>query len=244
MFLNSTTKGAAMDTIHLLMQFGLTHQEAKLYISLYHGGQATGYELAKASGVSRSNAYAGLSSLVEKGGAWVVDGKPVCYQAVPPEEFCGNVIRGLQRTKEELARELPNMEPEEEGYLTIRGERNIRDKIENMIRATQKHIYLSMRTGLLEEFLPSLRELAGKGAKVVLICEREVDLAGAIVYRNPEQAEAIRVICDTRSALTGSLDDSPGCSCLHSNKENLVHLLRDSMSNEIKVIKITGGNAK
>lgn len=231
-----------MDTIHLLIQFGLTHQEAKLYISLYLGGPATGYELAKASGVSRSNAYAGLSSLAEKGGAWIVDGKPVCYQAVPPEEFCGNVIRSLEKAKQRLQAELPELEPEEEGYLTIRGEKNIRDKIENLIRSTKRHIYLSMRASLLEDFLPSLRLLLEQGSKVVLITDHTPVLAGAVIYLNPEQSDAIRIISDTRSALTGSLDASPGCSCLHSRKENLVHLLRDSMSNEIKVIKITGGS--
>lgn len=230
-----------MDAVHLLIQFGLTHQEAKLYISLYLGGPATGYELAKASGVSRSNAYAGLSSLVEKGGAWLVDGKPVCYQAVPLEEFCGNVIHGLEKARDVLQTELPRSETEEEGYLTIRGEKNIRDKIENLVRGTQRHIYLSMRASLLEDFLPALHMLIEQGGKVVLITNRAPSLTGATIYLNPEQSDAIRIISDTRSALTGSLDATPGCSCLYSKKENLVHLLRDSMSNEIKVIKITGG---
>lgn len=231
-----------MDTEHMLIQFGLTHQEARIYIHLHSCGKATGYELAKETGISRSNAYAGLSSLVEKGGAWLIDGKPACYQAVPVREFCENIIRGLEATGKLLEQQLPASAEPEEGYFTIKGEKNIRDKIETMILHTQTHIYLSMRMHTLASYLPMLSEAAASGKKVVVISDGVVEDEKIIVHRNPKQPDAIRVISDTVAALTGSLDEAPGCSCLYSRKKNLVSLLRDSMRNEIQLIQITGGN--
>lgn len=57
-----------METILALRKFGFTQQESLLYVTLLRHGAMTGYEAAKAAGISRSNAYAALSSLVEKGG--------------------------------------------------------------------------------------------------------------------------------------------------------------------------------
>lgn len=57
-----------MSYIEDLMQFGLTRQESAIYYALLSEGMMTGYEAAKVSGVSRSNAYTALAALVDKGG--------------------------------------------------------------------------------------------------------------------------------------------------------------------------------
>ena len=45
-----------------LMEFGLTRQEASIYQCLLTEGKVTGYEVAKQTGISRSNFY-GYSGL-------------------------------------------------------------------------------------------------------------------------------------------------------------------------------------
>jgi len=229
-----------MDQIHQMIQFGLTHQEARLYIALYGMGETTGYELAKRTGISRSNCYAGLASLVEKGAAWLADGKPLRYQAVPVGEFCGNVVRGLCATQLLLEQELREPREDTSSYLTIQGERNIQDKIETLILQTRAHIYLSMPNRSLRPFLRTLEQAVRQGRKVVVITDSAIALEGAAVYQSPERSSSIRVISDTQSALTGSLT-GPGCSCLFSREQNLVSLLRDSIRNELRIIEITGG---
>ena len=57
---------------HLLMNFGLTRQEANLYVLLVLEGELNGYEAAKKSGISRSNTYNALAGLVEKGAAYML----------------------------------------------------------------------------------------------------------------------------------------------------------------------------
>lgn len=56
-----------MNFIDKLNDFGLTRQEGTIYCALLNHGEMTGYEVAKDTGISRSNVYAGLIALVEKG---------------------------------------------------------------------------------------------------------------------------------------------------------------------------------
>lgn len=232
----------SVDNIHLLMQFGLTHLEAQIYTCLHGRPEATGYELAKLTGISRSNTYAGLSSLVEKGGARLIEGKPTLYSAVPVGEFCGNVIRTLGKVQSALESRLSLTEEDDSAYLTIKGGKNITDKIETLIEQTRYRVYISMTAGLLQPFIPELEQLADQGRKVVVITDDPLVLRGCTVYLSDSKIdESIRLISDTRTALTGSLRDNPGCTCLYSTKENLVSLLRDSMKNEIRLIELTGG---
>ena len=54
--------------IEYLMHFGMSRQEATVYLRLIEAGKQTGYEIARDTGISRSNVYASLAALVEKGG--------------------------------------------------------------------------------------------------------------------------------------------------------------------------------
>ena len=62
-----------MDIVERLTQFGLTRHEAAIYLTLLAEGDLNGYEVAKITGISRSNTYTSLASLVEKGGAYVIE---------------------------------------------------------------------------------------------------------------------------------------------------------------------------
>ena len=77
-----------------LMEFGLTRQEASIYQCLLTEGKVTGYEVAKQTGISRSNAYNSLASMTEKGAAYLVEEASTRkYVPVPLNEFCKNRIR-------------------------------------------------------------------------------------------------------------------------------------------------------
>ena len=53
--------------VEYLLHFGLTRQEALIYVELLVKGKQTGYEIAKETGISRSNVYSVLAALAEKG---------------------------------------------------------------------------------------------------------------------------------------------------------------------------------
>ena len=84
--------------IDILIDFGLTRQEGTIYSALLNHGEMTGYEVAKDTGISRSNVYAALSALVEKGAAYLVEGESTKYRPVEIKTFTQNRISELQKT--------------------------------------------------------------------------------------------------------------------------------------------------
>lgn len=230
-----------MDAVSLLTHFGLTRQEAKLYWALFSFGDLTGYEAAKATGVSRSNAYSALSGLVEKGAAMLVEGAAARYTPVPAAEFCGNRIRALREDAAALVRLQPERRPEPEGYVTVAGERHILDKMRNMLRGAEQRVYVSMSSGLIARILPELRGMAARGLKVVVITDRPPDLPGATVYCTGQKRMQIRMIVDSVCVLTGDLEDGEDSTCLYSKKDNLVSLFKEDLKNEIRLIELTQG---
>lgn len=230
-----------MDVVTLLTHFWLTKQEAKLYWSLFSEGDMTGYEAAKSTGISRSNTYAALAGLVEKGAACLMEGAAARYTPVPLQEFCGNRIRGLQEDAAELERLQPKFRPESDGYITVAGEKHILTKMKNMLRSSQERVYASLSAELVQRILPELQDMLRRDLKVVVITDRFPDLPGATVYCTEKKQKQIRLIVDSNSVLTGDLEDGENSTCLYSKKDNLVSLFKEDLKNEIRLIELTKG---
>lgn len=227
----------------MLTQFNLTRHEATIYLRLLSDGDLNGYEVSKITGISRSNAYASLASLVEKGGAFVIEGPTTRYTPVPIEEFCGNKIRKLQETKQTLIKSIPDKREEAEGYITITGENHILNKMRNMIAEAKSRVYLSVSGEILQELLPEIEEAISREIKIVIITDVPFAMEGTVVHLMEKSKQQIRIIADSANVLTGDIDDGEYSTCLYSGKKNLVDLLKDSLRNEITLIEMTRGSA-
>ena len=148
-----------MDLIDLLMNFNLTRQEATIYLLLSSEGELSGYEVSKRTGISRSNTYNALASLVDKGAAYIIEGNAVLYTPVSIEEFCNNKIRFLKNVKDEIILKLPPKKEESSGYITIKGEKHIIDKLANMLIEAKERVYLSLSIKRLELVKKELENL-------------------------------------------------------------------------------------
>ncbi|MDK2942758.1 MAG: HTH-type transcriptional regulator, sugar sensing transcriptional regulator [Acetobacterium sp.] len=231
-----------MDIVERLTQFGLTRHEASIYLTLLAEGDLNGYEVAKITGISRSNAYTSLASLVEKGGAYVIEEATIRYTPVAISEFCENKIRKLQQAKQDLIVTIPTKRDAVEGYITIKGENNILNKLRNMILEAQERIYISVPGQILKTVLPDIKEAINCDIKMVIITDGSLSLAGATVYIADQPLQQIRLIVDSTNVLTGDMNNGEHSTCLYSRKRNLVDLFKDSMKNEIKLIEMTKGN--
>ena len=228
-----------MNLIEGLTNFNLTKQEATLYVLLLKSGQMTGYEAAKQTGISRSNTYTALAGLVDKGAAYVLEeGKVTRYTPVPAAEFCSNKISCL----EEIKKDIPVLNNDPEGYITIKGAQEIINKMRNTVRQAQARIYLSANSRMLELLLPELQDALQRGLKVVVIGDKYFSLPGAICYGTNKQSEQIRLIADSHTVLTGDLQDDEDSTCLYSCKRNLVDLFKEALQNEIALIKLQKGD--
>lgn len=230
-----------MDVTALLMRFGLTNQEARVYRALCAEGKMTGYEAAKTTGISRSNVYTALAGLVEKGASYLSEENVTKYTAVPAEEFCDGRIAALRLARDELIRVLPAQVEDREGYLTVVGEENILTRMRTMLSGAQMRVYVSMSAHIMEKVRPELEDALARGLKVVLITENAFELKDAVVWHSEKKQRQIRLIVDSTSVLTGDIDDGEFSTCLYSRRKNLTDLFKEDLKNEIQLIRLTEG---
>lgn len=224
-----------------LTEFGLTRQEAVIYQCLLVEGKLTGYEVAKSTGISRSNAYGAIAALVEKGGAYLVEESAKKYVPVKLEEFCDNCIRKLEKGKSWLTEHTPDEKVEEVGYITIDGEDHILNKMKNLILYAEERVYISCTHTYLELVETELRKLLAQQKKVVVITDKAIDYEGAKGYISENRGTQIGIITDSRYVLTGEFGDGSGNTCLYSGQKNFVELFKGALANEIKLIGYTKG---
>ncbi len=233
-----------------LTAFGLTGQEAMIYLELFRSGTSNGYELSKCTGISRSNVYKALEGLADKGAAYISEGTSKKYTAVEIEEFCQNKIRNLMRKQDTLVEHMPKEREEAEGYITIASDENISDKIRNMMLKAKKRVYLSMSFWLLKIFQKELQELAEKSIKVVVLTSYSEDEEESSFLRNTKGIKAyvtsqkknqIGIIADSKYVLTGELGKGRESTCLFTGQANFVQVFKDSMKNEIRLLELKSG---
>ena len=229
-----------------LVQFGLTRQEANIYLCLLQNKDLSGYEVSKLTGISRSNVYSTLASLVEEGAAYLLEGETNKYTAVPIEDFCENWIRQLTRLKQELTAQIPQISDRSEGYITISSHKHIVDKIYNMLKHVEYRVYLSMPEKYLEQFIPQLEQIAAEGKKVVLLVNTTsgIRMKGCILYPLDKRDNQLRLIVDSSYVLTGEMTGDITDSCLYCGQRNFVNVFKDSLRNEIKLIELTKADKK
>ncbi len=226
--------------IEKLMLFGLTRQEASVYLCLAANKELSGYEVSKITGISRSNVYNALASLVEEGAAYLLEGSTNKYTSVEAEEFCQNKIRQLQQAKDELVRDMPKNENDCEGYITISSHKHIMDRVHYMLSHVNYRVYLSMPVEFLEKCREDIEHLTKAEKKVVLLVSKEIELPGTIMYITDREEPQIRLIIDSEYVLTGDMTGSVTDTCLYSGQKNFVNVFKESLKNEIKLIELTG----
>lgn len=225
--------------IEKLMLFGLTRQEATIYICLYQTGPLTGYEVAKDTGISRSNVYSALAGLVEKGAAYKMEAAANKYLAAPVEELCENRMRLLKEAEGYLKNNLLPVEEETEGYITIEGYRHIQDKVYAMLQKAEKRIYLSLSAPELVFWKEELQKLVLRQIKVVILTDEQVELsAGITTYLSDRKEAQIHLIVDSKLVLTGDYSGQESDTCLYSGQKNLVSVLKEALRNEIRLTNV------
>ncbi len=223
--------------INNLCSFGLTHQEAQIYVSLLNHGEMSGYEVAKDTGISRSNVYASINSLVDKGGAYLLEGEVTKYTPVPVNQFTKNMLEDFSRKAEYLNSHAPAKVQNHEGYITIVGAQNIRNKLRQMISVTEQRLYIMAQAEILQSLVADLQKLIKSGKKVVIIT-KGFSLEGAKIYETEIEDGQLRFISDSAYVLTGEYTGDVHDTALYSGQKNLVTVLKEALKNKIITLEI------
>lgn len=228
----------SMENLEKLLHFGLSRVEASVYLCLHQRGALTGYEASKLTGISRSNIYGALNGLVEKGAAWLEEGASTRYIAVPIQEFLDNRMASLEKYRSFLIENIPKQEKSQDGYISIQGAENIRDKFRQMVRDSALRLYLSAPADIVDSFQPELKAASERGVKIILISDlAECDFVDKLLQDEIEPGQ-IRLITDSSSVLTGDLYGNASDTCLFSGKENLVRIMKEALRNKIILLEM------
>ncbi|PYG87310.1 sugar-specific transcriptional regulator TrmB [Ruminiclostridium sufflavum DSM 19573] len=226
-----------MDVIDALMNTGFTKHESILYVALCREGELTGYEASKLTGISRSNAYLGLAGLSDKGGAYKINGETLRYAPVDSYELAENLKRKFYQIFRIIEEEVPQVNKSKDTFITISGEEQILNKMKNLINQAQYRIYISIHGKQLDFVLGELKAAKIRGLKVVVIASEGIGLEDMICYKAQISFGSFRLITDSSNVLTGQLNGANSTG-LFSMNQNLVDVIKDSLTNEIKLIQI------
>ena len=235
--LNNTTKDDWMNFNNTLQKLGFTPIEATVFITLCKHGALSGYEVAKLTGVSRSNIYAALYSLQEKGKCQVSEGETTKYIAISKEELLLSTKRDMSQTLSEIEQFYPTPLETNEPYVTIRGYDNVLNKIKNSILLCKSHLYLLCSSSCLDLLRDELLSIC-PDRRITIICKTDLVLDEKITIHNRQKdPKGLHLIIDTQSVITGDLE-SDHVQCLFSKNESLVRLMRESFVTELDMIAL------
>jgi sugar-specific transcriptional regulator TrmB len=148
-------------TLKLLKDLGLTEYETRVYTALVSGGPSTAGSLSEAANVPYSRIYDILSRLERRGWVEIQSGRPTRYKAKSPAEVIRLLRiereRRLKETGEEIVKELEPLyeqraEARRPDIWIIRGERNLGNKVGEMLARAQVEVLVSLPV-LPKEFL-------------------------------------------------------------------------------------------
>ena len=222
-----------MEYIDYLIEYGLTRQEAVIYVELMKHGSMTGYEVSKETGISKSNIYAALKGLTQKGAAVCEEKEATRYIPVSTEVFCENHLRYLSEIKNNIVANQPKPIDVSEGYITIQSANKIRYKIYEMLKKCDKRVYIMAEKSIIEQFIDELSAVASADKKVVILTDDKVAVENAVLHITDVEAGQIRFIVDSSFVLTGSLTGDIDDACLYSGRETLVNLVKENIKNKM-----------
>ncbi|WP_207229537.1 TrmB family transcriptional regulator [Ktedonosporobacter rubrisoli] len=107
--------------IEQLRKIGLSELEARCYLVLHEDAGLSGYEVARRVSVSRTNVYAALRSLMDKGACRMIEGDPGRYDAVPIDQLLRHVRREFEQNAQELISELKMPPRSDAAFYSWRG---------------------------------------------------------------------------------------------------------------------------
>jgi HTH-type transcriptional regulator, sugar sensing transcriptional regulator len=228
-----------------LLSFGFTRTQDAVFWALVRRGSATGYAIARDTGIARANVYHALEVLAKRGLASVSGGHPSIYRATE----AGGVLRLLSA---EAARELAGLARHlgvaEEDALpapqlsTSPGE--LRDRTDviretSQVIATAGHEILAVVGPWVPELGPLLSDARGRGVGVRVVSLGTPAPEGAIVRDVPRtELEAywgglpVAIVADRRGALCCVLapDGAPGIA---TSNPGIVPFLRHLLRREL-----------
>ncbi|AYB46545.1 helix-turn-helix domain-containing protein [Paenibacillus lautus] len=157
--------------LHHLRNLGFTEIESKIMVDLAEHGPAGGYEVAKRLGASRSNVYAAMQRLERQGALERMDGEPVRYRSLKPEELTRMISGRVEASLAFVEKSLPRSSGTAAPFLSMEGDQAVLDVLVRELKRAKREIVVDVwreEASLLRE---PLAEAEARGVKVLWACD-------------------------------------------------------------------------
>ncbi len=239
-----------MELLEHLRQLGFTSYEAKVYIALLKQENATGYEIAKLSGVPASKIYEVLKKLQEREVIMVLDGDPRRYIPFPPDEILNKLkthyLGSIDFLQEKLAEIYRRDNPDQHYIWNISGRENSFRKLREMIAAARQEIFISVWAEELQEIHQTLQSREQEGVKIFMVLfgkspytfRRTFHHGREHEIRQERKARRLAVVVDNTSMMIINFKDEGPTTAAYTYNQGMVLLTNDYIIHDIYTIKM------
>ena len=241
-----------MDPLHeRLREIGLGEYEAKLYLALVKRHPASGYELARASGVPSSKVYEVLARLRDKELVFATDGgRATRYIPADPDEFVERYAQRVSRALDGLRQDLRALAGDDEvSYVwNVHGRDALLDRAVQLLARAERTVLVSAWDEELGALAEPIAATHRRGVKVAIIDYGTLALEADAVYVHPikdtihgeKGGRGLTLCVDSRVALAGIVGDVASTSGAWSSNNGFVSAVEDYLKHDIYVQKIIG----
>ncbi|MDN9011671.1 TrmB family transcriptional regulator [Brevibacillus laterosporus] len=223
-----------------LRKIGLSDLEARCFLALHEEPKISGYEVAKRVSVSRTNVYAALRSLTERGICRAIEGDPVLYDAVPIEQLIKVLQYDFEKTTTKLSQELKTPPRPASSFYSWQGKEAVKKAIKRLILHAQNSIVVdiwSEDVQWVEEYLLDA-EQRGVFVTLITIGESHSPLRHVHVHRRSDewqnmQARRFTILCDSSFSLIGSFTTDTKLSALETDHPSVIELLQNAFYHDV-----------
>jgi len=194
----------------VLLEIGLSDYEARSYIALVAMGHGTAEGVGETAGIPRTSAYKVLRSLEVKGFVNPMEGRPILYYPVAPEEIRGELIERISQAFGKLSqiKGLLSERGTPQLVFTIAGKEKVIEKIGEMLDRSKRSFIIStpMMRELRQEHETRFREAVRREVEVLLLTEPSMKVPSATKVYRKSGLLATDVISDGEVALIAAPD--------------------------------------
>ncbi|WP_339224992.1 helix-turn-helix domain-containing protein [Paenibacillus sp. FSL H8-0332] len=230
--------------IEALRKLGLSDLEARCYLALHGQPPSSGYEVAKQVSVSRSNVYAALRSLVDKGVCRTIEGEPVTFAAIPVRQVVKLLQAEFERTARLLENELTHLPAAPPFFSNWKGDAQVDLAVRRLAANASTEILVDIWAEDLHQIEDTLLAAEERGITVHLMVIGDIPtaLSRVIVHSvpagGPKAARNFSLLLDKETSLLGSFTRHSQASALESNHPAVLDVLQTSYYHDVVMMRI------
>ena len=232
-----------------LQQIGFSQYEAQVYIALLKTNPLNGYELAKASGIPRSNIYTVLQKLEERGAVLRIDSSDSArYTPIDPKELLAHLKKKYNTILESAGSALCEVvvDTAVENIMNARGYPVLLDHARAVISASRERLLIGIWPEESQVLSEDLRIAKERGVQITTLClkgcNHECPQCMGNIFRyslaQSRENRWLALVADEAEVLAGEITPLREAHAIRTRQKMLVNLTLGYLQNSIALASI------